>query len=223
VTGRPLVEVRELRKAYRRGAERVQVLRGVSFALSAGELVALLGPSGSGKSTLLSVLCGWEVPDQGALAWAGRDGAAAPGWAEVSVVPQALGLVEELSLRENVALPVRLAARDRAARARTGRTEQLLGMFGLAGLADRPPRETSLGQQQRAAIARALVLSPRLVLADEPSAHQDQVWVHDVFSALREATAQGAACLVATHDPDALGFADRAVALEDGCLTELSL
>ena len=99
-------------------------------------------------------------------------------------MPQALGLLDDLTVRENVALPVRLRLGPR--RAAEGRTEELLGLFGLAKLADRPPSETSLGQQQRAAVARALVLTPQLVLADEPSAHQDAAWVHDVFAALRQ-------------------------------------
>jgi ABC-type lipoprotein export system ATPase subunit len=224
----PLVEVAGVSKRYQRGVEEVHALREVGFALYPGELVALVGPSGSGKSSLLGVLCGWDLPDQGKLAWWSGFGSAAGAdlaWSELAVVPQALGLVEELSVRENVALPVRLASRSgrRAPpRAGTARADELLEAFGLGALADRSPRETSLGQQQRAAVARALVLTPRLVLADEPSAHQDSVWVHDVFSQLRTVAQAGAACLVATHDPDALAFADRILALEDGRLTEVA-
>jgi putative ABC transport system ATP-binding protein len=216
----PLLEARGLDKTYRRGAERVHALRGIDLALFPGELVALVGPSGSGKSSLLGVLAGWEPPDAGQLTWA-ASGRGAPGWAELATVPQALGLLDDLSVRENVALPVRLSLGRR--RATEGRTEELLGLFGLAELADRSPSETSLGQQQRAAVARALVLTPQLVLADEPSAHQDAAWVHDVFAALRQVVHdRGAACLVATHDPDALRFADRVLHLADGELTERS-
>jgi len=216
----PLLEARGLDKTYRRGAERVHAVAGVDLALFPGELVALVGPSGSGKSSLLGVLAGWEPPDAGQLTWA-ASGRGAPGWAELATVPQALGLLDDLSVRENVALPVRLSLGRR--RAAEGRTEELLGLFGLAELADRSPSETSLGQQQRAAVARALVLTPQLVLADEPSAHQDAAWVHDVFAALRQVVHdRGAACLVATHDPDALGFADRVLHLADGELTERS-
>jgi ABC-type lipoprotein export system ATPase subunit len=226
----PLLEARALAKTYRRGPERVHALRGVDLALYPGELVALVGPSGSGKSSLLGILAGWEPPDTGQLTWsvdpglpgtAGGGGRGAPGWGELATVPQALGLLDDLTVRENVALPVRLRLGRR--RATDGRTEELLGLFGLAELADRPPSETSLGQQQRAAVARALVLTPQLVLADEPSAHQDAAWVHDVFAALRQVVHdRGAACLVATHDPDALAFADRVLHLADGQLTERS-
>ena len=216
----PLLEARGLDKTYRRGAERVHAVAGIDLALFPGELVALVGPSGSGKSSLLGVLAGWEPPDAGQLTWA-ASGRGAPGWAELATVPQALGLLDDLSVRENVALPVRLSLGRR--RATEGRTEELLGLFGLAELADRSPSETSLGQQQRAAVARALVLTPQLVLADEPSAHQDAAWVHDVFAALRQVVHdRGAACLVATHDPDALRFADRVLHLADGELTERS-
>lgn len=228
--GTPLVEANSLSKRYRRGAESVHALREVSLALYPGELVALVGPSGSGKSSLLGVLSGWDLPDEGELTWSVGPGPATAAelpWSRLAVVPQALGLVEELSVRENVALPLRLAASpgratdDTSDQAAGGRADALLEAFGLAGLAARSPSEVSLGQQQRAAVARALVLDPRLVLADEPSAHQDAAWVQDVFSALREAAHAGAACLVATHDTDALVFADRILALEDGRLSEV--
>ena len=228
--GTPLVEANSLSKRYRRGAESVHALREVSLALYPGELVALVGPSGSGKSSLLGVLSGWDLPDEGELTWSVGPGPATAAelpWSRLAVVPQALGLVEELSVRENVALPLRLAAGpgratdDTSDQAAGGRADALLEAFGLAGLAARSPSEVSLGQQQRAAVARALVLDPRLVLADEPSAHQDAAWVQDVFSALREAAHAGAACLVATHDTDALVFADRILALEDGRLSEV--
>jgi ABC-type lipoprotein export system ATPase subunit len=218
-----LLEAHGVDKSYRRGAERVHALREVSLALFPGELVALVGPSGSGKSSLLGVLAGWEEPDAGRLSWSpalSGTGADLP-WSDLAMVPQALGLLDDLSVRENVALPVRL--RDRRDAAGQGRTEELLDRFGLVELADRPPSETSLGQQQRAAVARALVLTPQLVLADEPSAHQDAAWVADVFAALRHATHErGGACLVATHDPDALRFADRILSLVDGTLTEVT-
>ena len=171
------------------------------------------------------MLAGWEAPDAGQLVWSptfAGAGADLP-WADLATVPQALGLLDDLSVRENVALPVRLGRPEGRDVAGRGRIEELLDQFGLKELADRSPSETSLGQQQRAAVARALVLGPQLVLADEPSAHQDAAWVADVFTALRHATHErGGACLVATHDPDALKFADRVLSLVDGTLTEVT-
>jgi len=164
----PLLEAWGLDKSYPRGAERVHALRGVDLALYPGELVALVGPSGSGKSSLLGLLAGWEPPDAGELTWTPAASGGAPGWSELATVPQALGLLEDLTVRENVALPVRLRLGRR--RAGEGRTEELLGLFGLAELADRSPSE-----------------------------------------------------LVATHDPDALQFADRVLHLADGELTEREL
>jgi putative ABC transport system ATP-binding protein len=209
-----------LTKSFRRGAEEVHALRAVSFALRPGELVALVGPSGSGKSTLLNVLCGWEEPDAGGLDWrgelAGRS-AAAFGWAELALVPQALGLLADLTLAENVLMPARLARR--LARF-GGRGRELMELFGVAHLAARYPRQASLGEQQRCAVARALLLRPALLLADEPTAHQDAGWTRALFGAFRELVEGGSVCLVATHDPQTWQHADRVLVMRDGELRE---
>jgi ABC-type lipoprotein export system ATPase subunit len=215
----PLIVVRDVSKTYRRGPEEVHALRGVSFELRPGEVVGLFGPSGSGKSTLLNVLCGWEHPDEGEVTWEG--GGAPPidrPWAEIAIIPQTLGLVEELSVRENVELPARLARRP--AQEREHRVDALLGYMGLADLASRSPSEVSLGEQQRAALARALVLKPRLLLADEPSGHQDADWAKAVFRAIHAAASGGTTCLVATHTPEAEPFLDRRLAIRDGVVHE---
>jgi putative ABC transport system ATP-binding protein len=104
-----VVEVLGLRKSYRRGPEEVQALRQADLILRAGELVALVGPSGSGKTTLLNVLCGWEQPDGGQLSWLSTPGRQKLPWSEVAIVPQDLGLVNELTVAENVELPLWLA------------------------------------------------------------------------------------------------------------------
>jgi putative ABC transport system ATP-binding protein len=207
-------------KSFRRGAEEVHALREVSFALRPGELVALVGPSGSGKSTLLNVLCGWEEPDAGGLDWRGElagRGAAAFGWAELALVPQALGLLADLTLAENVLLPARLSRRLSRFEDR-GRS--LLELFGLAHLAGRHPGQVSLGEQQRCAVARALLLRPALLLADEPTAHQDAEWTRALFGAFRELVGGGSVCLVATHDPQTWQHADRVLVMQDGELRE---
>jgi ABC-type lipoprotein export system ATPase subunit len=211
-----LVRARGLAKTYRRGDERVHALRGAGLDLHPGELVALVGPSGSGKTTLLNVLCGWEEPEDGSLQWTDALADRPPArlrWDQLALVPQALGLLEDLTVEENVLLPARLSGRLRA---ETGRARVLLGRFGIGHLAGRYPRQTSLGEQQRCAAARALLLRPTLLLADEPTAHQDTHWTDVVFAEFRELIRAGSACLVATHNPETWGYADRILAMHDG-------
>jgi putative ABC transport system ATP-binding protein len=145
-----LLHVLDVHKSYRRGPEEVHALRGVSFELGVGEIVALVGPSGSGKTTLLNVLCGWEWPDQGDVRWADGSDTSADrrGWSEIGILPQSLGLVEELSVYENVELPSRLAG-SKEKESEKARIDELLATFGLDELADRAPSEVSLGEQQR--------------------------------------------------------------------------
>ena len=205
-------------KRYRRGAETVTALAGVDLRVSPGEFVALAGPSGSGKSTLLALLCGWETADEGRLTHPGTDRRpAAPGWPDLALVPQSLGLVDDLDLADNVLLPARLRGTLAAERPRA---EQLMHAFGLAHLADRLPPQTSLGEQQRAAVARALLLRPALLLADEPTAHQDVGHADRLLDALTDAARRGSAVLVATHDEQARARADRVLELRDGWLAE---
>jgi putative ABC transport system ATP-binding protein len=207
------LQASDLHKTYRRGRERVHALRGASIAVAPGEIVALLGRSGSGKTTLLHCLLGWEVPDSGEVR---VPGAAAPGaapWTAVAVVPQQFGLVDELPLAENVALPARLAGLpdpDAAAR-------EVLAALRLEALADRLPAEVSLGEQQRTAIARALVVRPRFLVADEPTGRLDEDLSTAVLGTLRElCAAAGTGALVASHDPVVRAAADRVVRLVDG-------
>ena len=215
-----LLEARGLSKTYRRGPEEVHALRRITFELRRGEVVALFGPSGSGKSTLLNVLCGWEQPDEGEIVWGdhGPPPVDRP-WAELAILPQTLGLIEELSVRENVELPIRL--RGEVSEKERSRVEGLLSFLGLAGLAERPPAEISIGEQQRTALARALVLRPRLLLADEPTGHQDEGWGRTVFRTLRVAAGGGITCLIATHNREALQYAHRVLGIRDGHLTDV--
>lgn len=170
-----------------------------------GELSVLLGRSGSGKSTLLMVAGGWLAPDEGAVAVPGLR------WHETAYVAQRFGLLPELSVAENVGLPLRLRGETA-----DGRVRQLLEQLALAPLAARLPGETSIGQQQRTALARALVDRPVALLADEPSSHQDARSAELVWHALDAACATGTACLVATHDEAATAHADRVFRIDDG-------
>jgi putative ABC transport system ATP-binding protein len=210
-----LLEARGVTKDYRRGSETVHALRGVDFALAPEEVVALIGPSGSGKSTLLNLLAGWEQPDGGTLLWQGQEGAPPTAWSDVAIVPQKLGLINELTVEENVTLPLRLWGRQ------SGITpEALMEELGLSRFAPRLPLEISVGEQQRTALARALVLGPALLLLDEPTGHQDAGWAEVVFGKLRDAARAGACCFVATHNPEVLPFTDRILEIRDGRLHE---
>jgi ABC-type lipoprotein export system ATPase subunit len=206
----------DVSKSYRRGDEVVHALDDVSLALHRGELVGLVGRSGSGKTTLLNVIAGWEHADVGTIERAGRQ-AEVPGWEELAVVPQKLGLFDELTVRENLEYPARLSGRLGELR---GHVDELMEDLAIAHLAARYPKETSLGEQQRTAIARALVLSPRLVLADEPTGHQDAVSERRVLEALGRAAADGASCLIATHNVALAPRLDRVVEMADGRLSE---
>ncbi len=212
-----LVSAQRLSKTYRRGTEQVHALRDVTVVLHPGELVALAGPSGSGKSTLLNVLCGWEHPEEGGVAYGGGLGPAGDpadlAWSRLALVPQALGLLEDLTLAENVTLPARLADRPGAGRADAA---ALMARFGIDRLARRYPRQTSLGEQQRCCVARALLLRPAVVLADEPTAHQDADWGDVIFAAMRDLARTGSAFLIATHNPDTWHHADRVLSMRDG-------
>jgi putative ABC transport system ATP-binding protein len=213
------LEARSVTKSYRLGSEEVHAVREASFDLLAGELVGLVGRSGSGKTTLVNIAAGWERPDGGRLSVVGKDPARSiPTWDEVAVLPQQLGLIGELTIRENVEYPVRLAGRLPEL---SSFIDELIDALGLEPLQDRYPKETSVGEQQRAGLARALVLSPRLLLADEPTGHQNAEWAQAMFRALREATSQGTACLAASHDESILAFADRVLGMSDGILEAL--
>ena len=206
-----VVVARGLAKSYRRGPETIHALVDGSIELGRGQVGALLGRSGSGKSTLLALLSGLAVPDKGEIEYAlsSNDPKRLP-WSELAFLPQRFGLLPELSVRENVDYPVRLAGGDR------GRVQALLDRLGLAEFADRPPYETSIGQQQRTALARALALAPAVLLADEPTSHQDAGWRDAVWEVLVEAAESGTSCLIATHEEQIAQYANRVWHVDSG-------
>jgi ABC-type lipoprotein export system ATPase subunit len=215
--GDRLLEARALEKSYRHGAGTVYAVGDATLDLHRGELGVLLGRSGSGKSTLLTLLAGWQPPDAGDILWAGKPAQLTTRpWAELSYLPQRFGLIPELTVRENVELPARLTKRRDAL---APRIDRLLHRLGLAELANRLPPETSIGQQQRAALARALLLEPALLLADEPTSHQDHGWRNRVWQVLTDATHAGTACLVATHEEELAQHASRLWTIDSGVIT----
>lgn len=211
-----------------RGAEVVVALDRVDLHLHLGEVTVLAGPSGSGKTTLLSVLAGMERPDEGQVhvgppLQPNAEVALLP-WSELALVPQAPSLLDELPLRENVDLAVRLAPAgwqdgDPAAAATTttvADTDELLDRLAIGHLGGRYPTEVSGGEQQRAALARALRLRPTVLLADEPTAHQDRFRTDLVMTALVAHARSGASVVVASHASEVIEAADRVVEMEDG-------
>jgi ABC-type lipoprotein export system ATPase subunit len=196
------------------------VLNGVSLAIESDEVVAVLGRSGSGKSTLLHLLGGLDAPDRGEITLAGErlTGRSARALARIRLlhvgfVFQQFQLIEELTGAENVLLATRLPGAP-AGGAR--RARELIEELGLAQVADHLPRELSGGEQQRFAIARALVNGPELVLADEPTGSLDSDNGTAVLELLRGLT--GRAVVIVTHEPEAAGMADRVLHLVDGRL-----
>jgi ABC-type lipoprotein export system ATPase subunit len=188
------------------------VLRAVDLQLGPAQSLALAGRSGSGKSTLCHLVAGLGAPQSGRILVNGRPAHDIDDWAVVSLLPQRLALVEELSIAENVLLPTVLAGR----KVPVSETERVLAALGLSAVADRLGGQASLGEQQRAALARALVLRPKLAVLDEPTGHQDDEHVELVLHALATARDHGTAVLVATHDERVLTVADRVVHLQHG-------
>jgi putative ABC transport system ATP-binding protein len=222
-----LLEIREVEKTLGSGAAAVQALRGVSFSVRAGELVAVMGPSGSGKSTLLALAGGLDRPDRGHVLLDGVDlGAqsartvAAARRRSIGFVFQELNLVQGLTAAENVSLPLELDGRSgRNARAQA---IQALEAVGIADLADRFPDDMSGGQQQRVAIARSVVGDRRLVLADEPTGALDSVTGDAVLQLLRQRCDAGAGCVLVTHEARHAGWADRVIFLRDGLVVDIA-
>ncbi|MGW2174460.1 ABC transporter ATP-binding protein [Streptomyces sp. NPDC001705] len=221
-----MVRVEDVRKSYTRGTAVVHALRGVSFEVPRGELVALKGRSGSGKTTLLNIVGGLDAPDAGRVEVDGRDladldedGLLALRRDRVGFVFQSFGLIPILTAAENVGVPMRL--RRATAREREERVALLLALVGLADHAAQRPGELSGGQQQRVAVARALANNPALLIADEPTGQLDAETGHAVMELLRAVVrSEGVTALVATHDATLLDLADRVLELRDGEIVE---
>ncbi|MFP5398249.1 MAG: ABC transporter ATP-binding protein [Gammaproteobacteria bacterium] len=222
--GTPLVALRGVRKRYNVGLpSEAEVLHGIDLDLARGEFAALIGPSGSGKSTLLNILGLLERASGGSYALAG---AAVDGLDDdtltrlrrdtIGFVFQFHHLLPAFSALDNVTLPA-LARDGRVKRAVRERAAALLDEVGLAAAMDKRPAELSGGMQQRVAVARALVLEPALVLADEPTGNLDTASSDEVFALLRRMHEEvGTSFLVVTHDPRLAARCDRIVEMVDG-------
>lgn len=217
-----MIQVRDVKKIYQSGENRIQALGGVSLDFQPGEFSALSGPSGSGKTTMLNILGCLDRPDSGTVSWDGKDllamdkqAASAFRRVNLGFVFQSFNLIPVLTAYENVALALNLLnLKPEEVRERT---MAMLGELGLAGMEDRVPGKLSGGQQQRVAIARALVKNPKLVLADEPTANLDSATGEVILGLMKDMNRKyGTSFLFSTHDHMVMQYADRIVRLHDG-------
>ncbi|MHB0874923.1 MAG: ABC transporter ATP-binding protein [Anaerolineae bacterium] len=221
----PLVALRSVSKTYSTPAGPVRVLADVSLSVQPGEFVGVVGPSGSGKSTLLNVVSGIDRPSSGEV-WVG--GTAVHTLAEESMAPwrgrnvgvvfQFFQLLPTLTIAENVMLPMDFCNSCPPVE-RSSRAMQLLDLVGIAAQADKLPHALSGGEQQRAAIARAMANAPPLIVADEPTGNLDSASASAILSVFLDLNRQGTTLLVVTHDRELASAASRVLRLSDGAVT----
>ena len=219
-TGTSALEARDLYRFFRAGDEETLALRGVSFSIDPGEIVAVVGPSGSGKSTLLSCLAGLDEPDGGAVWVDGKrmshqpEGTrAALRAAHIGVLFQSANLIDHLTVTQNVKLAQQLSGD------RTASPNDILERVGLAPRAAAYPAQLSGGEVARAGLAVALANDPAVLLADEPTGELDAQTEQKLLDLLRSHADRGCAVVVMTHSPDVMAIANRVISLTDGRVT----
>lgn len=219
-----IVEIKEVQKSYQVGGNTVPVLEGISLSVEAGEFLSITGPSGNGKSTLLNMITGIDRPTQGEVLvngcpvhqmsenqlakWRGEN---------VGIVFQFFQLLPSLSLQQNVVMPMEFAGKYRR-KERLERAMHLLDMVGLADQAYKLPGTVSGGQQQRAAIARALANDPSLLIADEPTGNLDSKTAENVFDLFLNLVDEGKTLIMVTHDANLVQRIPRIVEIRNGVI-----
>jgi len=217
----PLIEINHVKKHYTSGDETVEALRGVDITIEAGEFITIMGQSGSGKSTLLSILGGMNHPTTGEVEMAGVKLYQLPGEKladfraeNLGFVFQSFHLIPYLTAVENVMLP--LAIVKMGTKAKKNAAGQALERVGLGDKLERLPNQLSGGEQERVAIARAIVNNPHILLADEPTGNLDSKSSNEVMALFRELNAAGQTVVMVTHNPENGAYADRTIHLKDG-------
>jgi putative ABC transport system ATP-binding protein len=219
-----VVSLRNVKKSYLRGKQKVEVLHGVDLEIETGEFLALMGPSGSGKTTMLNLIAGLDQPTSGEVAVSGKRidqlgrGALADWRARnIGFIFQFYNLLPVLTAEANVEVPLLLTNLSRAQRRQ--RVQTALQLVGLADRAKHKPNELSGGQQQRVAIARAIVADPTLLVCDEPTGDLDRQSAEEIMQLLQGLNRlQGKTVVMVTHDPKAAEFASRELHLDKGQL-----
>ena len=225
----PILEARDVHKSFRQGPVTLEVLQGVAMSVAVGERIAIVGASGSGKTTLLQILGGLDRPTTGQVLVDSQDIHQQSEQARGALRNRALGfvyqfhhLLPEFSALENVAMPL-LVRRMKVAEARE-RARRLLDRVGLGQRLNHRPDQLSGGERQRAAVARALVTEPKIVLADEPTGNLDGVNAESVFALMLELNRElGTSLIVVTHDMRLASRMERIYSIEQGILTEKPL
>lgn len=223
--GQPIVEIKEVVKSFPVGGGEVTILKGISFKVQKGEFLSIVGPSGNGKSTLLNMITGIDRPTSGEIIVTGKpvhkmseDSLA--GWRgeNVGIIFQFFQMLPALSLLQNVILPMDLASKF-SPKERRARALQLLDRVGLTEQANKLPAMVSGGEQQRAAIARALANDPPIIVADEPTGNLDSRNALDVFDLFSNVVSEGKTMLMVTHDRELAQRVPRTIEILDGRIT----
>ena len=220
-----IIEVKEVVKRFPMGNDEITILKGISFDVAGGEFVSIVGPSGNGKSTLLNMITGIDRPSGGEVVVTGRqvhlmNENQLADWRGdyVGIIFQFFQMLPALSLLQNVILPMDFA-RKYSPKEREERAMPLLESVGLADQVNKLPGQVSGGQQQRAAIARALANDPPLIVADEPTGNLDSRSSEDVFLLFNELVAEGKTLLMVTHDKELARQVPRVIEIIDGNIT----
>ena len=222
----PVVVLRNVWKTYVEGDQTVTILRNVNAVFQRGEIAGIHGPSGSGKTTLLKIIAGLDRPDRGEVIVDGYNlnmlddlGLSMLRNTIVAYIPQDYGIIDELTVRENIELPLLVGGMSREEIDK--KVSEVLKYIGLENKASSKPHRLSGGERQRIAIARALVTTPTVLLADEPTANLDwrnAIRVAELFHKIRDDF--GTTVIIVTHDPRLLEYVDRSMNLLDGMLKD---
>lgn len=227
MAGKTVIRVKDLYKVYRVGDSKVKALNGVDFTIQKGEFCSIVGTSGSGKSTLLNMLAGLEKPTKGQIVIAGEhiekkseNQLVKFRREHIGFIFQSFNLLPALSAVENVALPLTFQGMGKAKRLE--KAAQVLDLVGLSGHKNHKPTQMSGGQQQRVGIARALVVNPQIIFADEPTGNLDSHTSAEVMELIRKIIhEQNQTLVMVTHDDHLAGFADRIFRISDGKIVSI--